>query len=142
MASVAEEQVASLTPPRRGQVWAVAVDSTARAYDLSKIALGSGAVAPEAGGAKRRAYVVMYLQAETNDVYFYFDSATGSSLANATTQAATAADVLMDAAHCAVLKAGNPPIRVRIDRTIDKFIQVKAATTAGVLRMWACSENR
>lgn len=139
MASVAEEQIASLTPPRRLAVWAVAVDSTARAYDLSKITIGG--YTPEASG-KKRANVVLYLQAETNDVYFYFDSATGSALANATTQSAAAADVLMDTAHCAVLKAGNPPIQVRIDRTIDKFIQVKAASTAGVLRMWACSESR
>ncbi len=139
MASVAEEQIASLTPPRRGQVWAVTVDGTARAYDLSKIALGAGAIAPEKSGQKRQC-VVLYLQAETADVYFYFDSLTGNSLADGTKQAAAAADVLMADAHCAVLKFGNPPIQVRIDRTIDKFIQVKSS--GGVLRMWACSEPR
>ena len=138
MASVAEEQASSLSPPRRGSVWAVTVDSTARAYDLSKIAIGG--YTPEASGGRRQT-VVLYLQAETNDVYFYFDSATGSSLANGTTQAAAAADVAMAAAHCAVLKAGSVEV-FRIDRTIDKFIQVKAASTSGVLRMWAYSESR
>ncbi len=142
MSSVAEEQASSLTPPRRGAVWAVAVDSTARAYDISAAILGAGeTVAPEAA-SKRRRQVVLYLQAETNDVYFYFDTATGSSLADSTKQSATAAALAFNDAHCAILKAGNNPIQVRIDRSIDKFIQLKAVSTAGVLRMWACSEVR
>jgi hypothetical protein len=142
MASVAEEQIASLTPPRRGAVWAVSVDSTARAYDLSTSILGAGAtVAPEAAG-KRRQYVVLYLQADTNDVYFYFDTATGTSLSDTAKQAASAASLAFSDTYCAVLKAGSPPIQIRIDRSIDKFIQVKAVSTAGVLRMWACSEAR
>ncbi len=139
MASVAEEQIASLTPPRRGQVWAVVADSTARAYDISKIALGG--YTPEAA-LKKRATVVLYLQAETNDVFFYFDSAVGTSLSDTAKQAATAADLAFADTYCAILKAGNPPIMVRIDRTLDKFIQIKAASTSGVFRMWACSENR
>lgn len=139
MASVAEEQIASLTPPRRGAVWAVTVDSTARAYDLSKIALGG--YTPEAS-QKKRSNVVLYLQATTNDVFFYFDSATGNSLSDTAKQAAGAADVAFADTYCAVLKAGNPPMQVRIDRSIDRFIQVKATSTSGELRMWACSENR
>ena len=138
MGNRAQEQDSSLLPPRRGAVWAVAVDSTARAYDLTAVAFG-GSPAPEAAGTRPQ-HVDLWLQAETNDVYFYFDSATGTSLANTTTQTATAAALAFADAHCAVLKAGNPPMKVRIDRSLDKFIQVKAATTAGVLRLWACSE--
>lgn len=138
MGSLAEVQAASILPPRRGAVWAVAVDSTARAYDMTALSL-AGAT-PEAAGT-RPTHVYLYLQAETNDVYFYFDSATGSALADATKQAAAAGAVAMADAHGAVLKAGNPPLRVRIDRSLDKFIQVKAASTAGVLRMWASSES-
>lgn len=138
MGTYGEKAAAECLPPRRGQVWAVTVDSTARAYDLSKIALGG--YTPEAANT-RRSNVVLYLQAETNDVYFYFDSATGNSLNDATTQAATPADVTMANAHGAVLEAGAPPLKVRIDRTLDKFIQLKAASTSGVLRMWAGSDG-
>lgn len=139
MASVAEEQAAHITPPRRGAVWAVAVDSTARAYDLSATPLGG--YTPEASG-ERRQHVDVYLQAETNDVYFYFDTATGSSLSNTASQTATAAALAFADTYCGFLKAGLAPIKVRIDRSIDKFIQVKATSTAGILRMWACSESR
>ncbi len=136
MGSTAEMQFADIAPPRRGAVWAVAVDSSARAYDMTALPLAG--VTPEAA-ASRPQHVFLYLQAETNDVYFYFDSVTGSALADTTTQSASAAAVTMAAAHAAVLKAGNPPLRVRINRNVDKFIQVKAASTAGVLRMWASS---
>lgn len=139
MGSTAEEQVAACLPPRRGAVWAVTVDSTARAYSLGALALG-GSPAPEAAGTRPK-HVILYLQAETNDVYFYFDSATGTSLADGTTQAAGAAAVTLADAHCAILEAGGPPMLVRIDRSLDKFIQVKAASTSGVLRMWAASEE-
>ncbi len=139
MGSTAEQQASNVLPPRRGKVWAVTVDSTARAYDLSALALADSP-APEKANTKRR-YVFLALQAETNDVYFYFDSATGSALADGTTQAAGAAAVTMANAHCAILEAGASPMYVRIDRTIDKFIQVKAASTSGVLRMWASSSE-
>ncbi len=136
MGSTAEQQVANTLPPRRGAVWAVTVDSTARSYDLRALALAG--VTPENAGTRPQ-HVCLYLQADTNDVFFYFDSASGNSLSDTTAQAATAAAVTMADAHAAVLKAGNPPMRVRIDRSLDKYIQVKAASTSGVLRMWACS---
>ncbi len=138
MGNRAQEQDSSLLPPRRGAVWAVTVDSTARAYDLNAVAFG-GSPAPEAA-ATRPQHVDLWMQAETNDVYFYFDSATGSSLANGTLQAATAAALAFADAYCAVLKAGGPPFKVRIERSLDRYLQVKAASTSGVLRMWAASE--
>ncbi len=137
MGNRAQEQDSSLLPPRRGAVWALTTDATARAYDLTAVAFG-GSPAPEAA-ATRPQHVDLWLQAETNDVYFYFDSATGTALNNATAQAAAAGALAFADAHCAVLKAGNAPFKVRIERSLDKFIQVKS-TAGGVLRMWACSE--
>lgn len=123
-------------PPRKGAVWAVTVDSTARAYDISKCALGG--YTPEAG---KRAEVYVYLQAQTQDVFFFFDDATDSGLDDTAAQAATAADLAFVATHCAVLEAGNPPLKLRINRALDKFLIVKAASTSGILRMWAASES-
>jgi hypothetical protein len=138
MASVAEEQVAGVTPPRKGAVWAVTVDSTARAYNISKLALGG--YTPEGANARPN-NVVLYLQAETNDVFFYFSSATDTALSDTAAQTATAADAVFVATHCAILEAGHSEV-FRIDRTLDKFIVVKAASTSGVLRLWAYSEAR
>lgn len=125
-------------PPRKGAVWAVDVDSTARAYDISKAALGG--FTPEAS-AGRRAEVYLYLQAQTNDVFFYFHSATDSALSDTAAQSAGAADLAFVATHAALLEAGSAPIKIRINRALDKFIVLKAASTAGVLRMWAGSES-
>lgn len=136
MGNNAEQAQAACWPPRRGAVWAVTVDSTARAYDLSKLPLGG--YTPEASNAKRNE-VVLYLQAETNDVYFYFDSATGIGLNDATLQAAGAGAATFADAYGAILEAGGPPLKVRISRSLDKFIQLKAASTSGILRMWAGS---
>ncbi len=126
MGSTAEQHAAAVLPPRRGKVWAVAVDSTVRVYDLSALALG-GAAAPERAG--------------TRPTHVYFDSVTGTALADATVQAATSAAVAMADAHGAILEAGGPPLMVRIDRSLDKFLVLKVTSTAGVLRMWACSAS-
>lgn len=139
MASTAEQQAAAVLPPRRGAVWAVTVDSTARAYDLSALALG-GAAAPEAAGT-RPTHVFLCLQAETNDVYYYFDSATGTALSDTAVQAAASAAVTFANTYGAILEAGGAPTWVRIDRSLDKFLILKAASTSGVLRMWACSAS-
>jgi hypothetical protein len=136
--TIAEEQGAGLLPPRKSNTWAVTVDSTARAYDISKLAIGG--FTPEASLAKRQ-QVVLYMQAQTNDVFFYFHSATDSALSDTAAQSAGAADAAFVATHCAVIKAGSAEV-FRIDRTIDKFLVVKAASTSGILRVWAYSESR
>ena len=138
MASVAEEQGSGLTPPRKNAVWVVNVDSTARAYDISKLALGG--YTPEAALRKSN-QVVLLMHADTVDVFFYFHSATDSALSDTAAQTATAADAAFAATYCAVLKAGTSEV-FRIDRSLDKFLVVKAASTAGLLRVQAYSEAR
>lgn len=133
--TVALAQFANIVPPRRGAVWAVTVDSTARAYDISKADLGG--YTPD---AKRPNSVFLYLQAETNDVYFYFSSATASDLSDTAAQAASSADLAFANTYGALLEAGGPPLAVRIDRMTDKFLILKAASSSGILRMWAASE--
>ena len=139
MSKEAVEQAHDLVPPRRGAVWAVTVDSTARAYNIGALALGG--YTPEGSGAKRN-HVCLALQAETADIYFYFDSATGSGLSDTTAQAAGAGTAVPADAHSIILKAGNPPIMLNIQRNLDKFIQVKTASSSGILRLWVVSEAR
>lgn len=139
MTANALEQAHQLVPPRRGSVWAVTVDSTARAYNIGTLTLGG--FTPDGSGAQR-SNVCLALQAETADIFFFFDSATGSGLDDTAAQAAGAGTATLADTHAIILKAGNPPIMLNIQRNVDKFIQVKAASTSGILRMWVVSESR
>lgn len=141
----AEHQYAESAPPRRGAVIALEVDSTARAYDM--IALDLGGFTPKES-QNEQSHVVLYMQAETNDVYFYF--AAGAVGTGATTdvddvdntaKVAAGAALTYANTYAAILEAGGPPIRIRIDRGQDRFLVVKAASTAGVLRFWAASSG-
>lgn len=138
MSSIAAEQSLTFAPPRRGAVFALTVDSTARPYNISTLILGS--VYAPAAAMQKRHEVVILMQAETNDVYFHFASATANDLDNTAAIAAGGA-VAFANTYGAVLKAGNMPIRVRIDRSIDQFLIVKAASTSGILRFWAASDQ-
>ncbi len=147
----AVEQFSECAPPRRGAVLAITVDSTARAYDMKSLALG-GHTPTEAQRDPKR--VVLWLQAETNDVYFYFASGAvaADQFSNETAVATTDVDDVDNTAaisagsalsfangYCALLKAGNGPLPVRINRGLDRFLVVKAASTSGTLRLWASS---
>jgi hypothetical protein len=130
-------------PPRRGKVFALTVDSTARAYDL--LAVDLAGFTPS-NSQREQSHVVLYMQAETNDVYFYF--AEGEAGAVVTTDVDDISDTAAIAAggaltpantYAGVLKAGNGPLPVRIDRSVDRFLVVKAASTSGVLRFWPAS---
>lgn len=131
-------------PPRRGAVIALTVDSTARAYDLQDLTLAN--VKPEAQ-LKRRHELVLWLQAETADVYFYFASGSVDTVVTtdvddvSDTAAVSAGSALAFAnTYCGVIPKGAP-IPFAIDRSIDRFIVVKAASSSGILRIWAGSES-
>lgn len=138
-------QVDECRPPRRGEVIALTVDSTARAYDLLQVALAG--FTPQ-NSQREQSSVVLWLQAETNNVYFYF--ASGEAGAVVTTDvddidhaAAVAAGGSLAFAntYAGIIVAGAAPIAVRIDRSLDRFLVVKAASTSGVLRFWAASSS-
>jgi hypothetical protein len=141
----AECQFYQCMPPRRGAVIALTVDSTVRAYDLVALALGGFTPAEAQNDAR---HVMLWMQAETNDVYFYF--APGEVGAVVTTDvddidnaaAVSAGSALAFAnTYGAVLEAGAAPLPIRINRAVDRFLVVKAASTSGVLRFWAASAS-
>ncbi len=135
MATIAEHQVAASAPPRRGAVIALEVDSTARAYDISTLILGD-TVAPD---VDRRQEVVLWMQAETNDVFFHFHSSSATDLDEAAKITAGSAMAFANT-YGGLLEAGNAPVKIRINRQLDKYLVVIAASTAGILRFWAASE--
>jgi hypothetical protein len=134
MGTVVEEQLANVQPPRRGECFALTVDSTARPYDITALAFGG--ITPEAAHA-RRLETFVTLRAVTNDVWFYFSKTTASDLDN--TAAIAAGGALAYATpHAFVIPAGTET-RVRLDRSTDLFLIVKAASTSGILLFRASS---
>lgn len=138
MAGIAELQVAEVLPPRRGAVWALAVDSTARNYDLSALAIDG--LAPNGPGDRPRT-VAIWMQADTNDVFFHFSPTAQTDLDNTAAQAASSAAAAYATTYGAMLKAGNLPQCFRIMRTTDRYLVVKTASTGGTLRIWAASQE-
>lgn len=136
-------QVDECRPPRRGEVIALTVDSTCRAYDLLSVALAG--FAPQ-NAQREQSSVVLWMQAETANVYFYFASGEAGSVVTTdvddiddTAKVAAGGSIAFANTYGAVIVAGNGPIPVRIDRGQDRFLVVKAASTSGVLRFWATS---
>lgn len=139
--AIPEHQYTELRPPRRGLVMAIAVDSTARPYDLGALDIGNDGQPPD-GPSDRPRFVNLWMQAETNDVYFHFSDATHNDLADTgKVTAGSTTTPAYDPTYGAVLKAGNPPVYFRLNRTTDRWLIVKAASTAGVLRFWAESSD-
>jgi hypothetical protein len=138
----AEKQFAECQPPRRGAVIALTIDTTARAYDM--LALDLSGFTPK-NAQKEQSHVVLWMQAETDDVYFYFASGEAGAVAtgdvdDVDTTAALAAGASLAYAntYAARLVANNGPLPIRIDRSVDRFLVVRG-DAAAILRFWAAS---
>jgi hypothetical protein len=125
-----------IVPPRRGAVKALTVDSTARSYSIKALALGGHT--PDGTNSEPKE-VTLWMQAQTNDVFFHFRSDSGAADLDDTAAAAAdgAAMSAFTNTHGAVLEAGESPIPITINRAVDKYLVVKAASTSGILRFWA-----
>lgn len=119
---------------------AITVDSTARSYDMSALDIGNDGAPPD-GPSDRSRFVNLWLQADTNDVFIHFRPDAGAADLDNTQAIAAGAALVYVNSHGAVIKAGNPPIYLRIQRNVDRFMVLKAASTGGFLRIWAASSD-
>jgi hypothetical protein len=138
----AQDQFAECMAPRRGAVFAVEVDTTCRAYDLKALELG-GYTPTESG--RNPVHVTLWMQAETEDVYFYFadgevGTVAGTDVDDIDTTAKLAAGSAIASANTygARLVANNGPLPIRINRAVDRFLVVRG-DAAAILRFWAAS---
>lgn len=138
--SVAQNQAANVAPPRRGAVLALGVDTTARAYDLQPLNLGG--YTPN-GANIRAEYAYLTLQAEGGDVYFYFANGAAAVDVDDVDPAAiiAAGGALAYANTYAARLVSDSSLDVRILRSQDKFLVVRATTGTPTLRFWASSEG-
>jgi len=122
-------------PPRRGYIIPLSVDTTARPYALSSFAIGG--FTPDASNT-RQAVTILGMQAETNDVYFYFSDVTNNTIT--TTDAVSAGGSLAyDDKYTAIIKKDIAPQYFKLNRAIDKFLVVRA-TAGAILRFWNAAE--
>lgn len=135
--AIVEHQYAELRPPRRGLVLAITTDTTGRAYDLSALDIGNDGTPPLSPGDQPRT-VLLFMQADTNDVYFHFSPDSTVTLDNTAAVAAGAAAVY-STTYGALLRVGTLAA-FRINRQTDRYLVIKAAT-AGVIRVWAASAD-
>lgn len=132
MTDRATSQADNVLPPRRGKVIAISVDSTARSYDLTAIAL------PDTYQSTND---WVYLTIATSvECWVIFHSATAATLDD--TAAISAGSALALATTHGFPLREDSEHHFRINRAVDKFLQIKSASgTSGVLTLYASSEN-
>lgn len=134
MSTPAQEISARITPPRKGSVFAITLDATARAYDITGLDIGGFTPSQD---ADKRSEVMLTIQAMAADCYFYFHSATDTAMDKTAAVAASAATAAYVATHCFVVPQ-NQERTYTIDRSIDKFLVVQGSG-AGIVRISATS---
>lgn len=140
MGDRATSQSDNIVPPRRGEILAQAVDSTARAYNLALLPIGGKAIV----NSKQTDHIYVTIEADGADIYFQFaSSSTPANLDNTASNAAgtawTATTMSANTSYAAKIASGT--IRdFRIERSKDQWLIVKTASGTGTLRLYASSQ--
>lgn len=130
----ATRQADNILPPRRSGIIALAIDSTARAYDLSVITMGGSTFSSTQKGQR----VYLTLQADGGAVYFHLSSASATTLSDTATIAAGGTIAYANTYGAKIESGGS--MDIRIDRLDDRYLVVKTASGTATLRFWASSQ--
>jgi len=128
---------ANFTPPRRGDTLALAVDATARAYDMGSLSIGG--YTPDAG-LSRKCEVIVTLQARGARVFFHTSSTNAASLDD--TAAVAAGGTLAYANTYGAWIEDGGQVSLTFDRRKDRYLVVKTASGTATLGIWGSSEAR
>jgi hypothetical protein len=129
------EQWSDSRPPRKGEVAAITLDTTARSYALAGLTIAGHK--PDAANTKTM-FVYLQLHAETADCFFVLSSSNTVTL-DKTAAVAAGGTLAFTNTHGARIPAGST-IGVRINRAIDTYLHVQGSA-AGILRISATSET-
>lgn len=137
-------QASNITPPRVGQVLALAVDATSRGYSISPLTFaGQGALQ----GNRPNQFYLRLFNDGANNVYFAFDSAAVSVNEISDTAITSAGGTLAfdtlpaNTCQCDVIGPGDYQ-DVRIDKFEDVTLIVKCASgKTSTLRIRARSQS-
>ena len=146
MHPIAFEQDLNITPSRAGQQIALGVTSTSEAYDITQLPL-DGCIAQQ-GGAGADDPIFVRLQADGNNIYYTFTSATQAAAtaindANVTVAGSVTAltGTQQNAANCEFIPA-NSSIDFRIWRSIDKTKALPTTTSSKCRRSSSSLRSR
>lgn len=134
--TTAVSQDANILPPRVGQVIALAIDATARAYDITVLSFNGE---PWHAVPAQQVYLTLRNDSAATNIYYQFGATNTASLDPA---AAVTAGVAL--AYANTYGDFIPPggvVNVRIHRDQDKFLVVRTATGTSTLRFYASSES-
>jgi hypothetical protein len=134
--SMTEEQASNVLPPRRGEVLALAVDATARAYSLTSLTLAEKSV--EAATSQR---IALYLtvQAVTADVWLVLSDGTASDLDP--TAAVIAGGTLAFANSYGWRIPSGTEQAFRVDRSKDTHLVCRTSSGTATLLIRASSHS-
>jgi hypothetical protein len=131
----AVNQDSNIQPARRGQGVAIAVDATARPYDITGINWNS----VKYNADSQNSWLYLDLQNDgTSTIYYYFDTVTSSDMAEGTIQAAGATLAQVNAVPKAIPTGVTVPVRIK--RDVDKWLVLKSSATS-TLRIFPSSDS-
>lgn len=132
--SEAEQQDANIQPPRKGEIMAQTVDSTARAIDLTKLSFNG-----QTWQASQKEYLYVTLLNESSSTNIYYYTATDSTvnLDQTLVVAAGGTPSLRTTDPWVLFPLQKEPIRLQ--RDVDKFLHVKVASGTATLRIGSSS---
>lgn len=136
MNSAVATQSFHVVPPRKGKVIALAVDATAREYDMRSLQLDGWA--PGEGATSKTVFVT--LQAITADAWIYFASAHAASQVLDSTSKISAGSALAYADTYGWRIKADSEQRFCLHRALDQYLVVQGSTT-GILLLRASSET-
>lgn len=129
MGGYSEDIANIITPPRRGAIIRITLDTTARAYDLRSMVFGrSAAPDPTVPNGDK---VMLRIRAITADVHYYLASDDTVTLDSAAVIAAGGAMTLLGT-FCDTIPAGQFE-DVTISRDTDKYLHIKGSAAGTVV---------
>lgn len=132
-----ERQVWNVVPPRVSQGFALSVDSTARAYDMTVLSWGGSPY--KQGHVGQCAFLRLHNDTGSASTLWFCMQPNSTVTLNQTTTIAAAGTLSLQTTFCEELPPGAYA-EVRIDREVDKYLCVKATSTA-TLRVSLASQQ-
>jgi len=127
--SEAEQQKATTIGARRGQIVAIAVDGTARSYDLRLLPFGGQAFQQS---FKEAVFITL---ANDGGVPLYYQlNQDGTADIDPSANIAISNPPAFTNTHCQAIFSNTKEV-IRLDRFVDKFIVIRTAGSATTLRL-------
>lgn len=135
MTTELQSQAYNIIPPRRGNGFALTVDSSARVYSLAGIAWGGKT--PDAQWLNTGLFLSL-INDGTTAIYFRFQSVSTNDM-DPTNYVSAGGTIALDNKYACILPP-NSYAELRLDPGEDLYLSVKTSSSTSVLRVHASSQ--